>query len=144
MLNLSPWPVSMPQLSHRNAGITGDAFRPARPEPSGKTVLLHAERCLTLFSELPGPWSEWLPPSAHNCLVGCLICQKVCPKNKGLLSFESIEVSFDAEETAMILAENRNKTDPLWDRIKTKLDSMGLSGYKPVVGRNLKALTSGS
>jgi len=81
-----------------------------------------------------------MPPSAHNCLIGCLICQKVCPKNKGLLNFESIEVSFDAEETAMILTENTNETGPVWDRIRAKLDSMGLSGYEQVIGRNLRAL----
>lgn len=51
--------------------------------------LLDAERCLTLYSEDPGPWPDWLPASAHNCLAGCMICQEVCPQNAGLLKIES-------------------------------------------------------
>lgn len=67
--------------------------------------LLHAERCLTLFNEEPDPWPDWLQDDAHNCLVGCMLCEEACPKNKGLLRVESSGVSFTAEETRSILNE---------------------------------------
>jgi epoxyqueuosine reductase len=46
--------------------------------------LLHAERCISFHNEKPGavPFPEWIDPSWHNCLVGCLHCQRVCPENK--------------------------------------------------------------
>ena len=52
---------------------------------SSDRFLLHAERCITLHNESPKDFPIWLDPSWHNCLVGCLICQDVCPENKRFL-----------------------------------------------------------
>jgi len=98
--------------------------------------LLHAERCLTWHNEISGGWPDWLPADAHHCLVGCLKCQEVCPQNQGRLRYESLDVSFDASETDLILSGQCENDEG----IKAKLTEIGLAGYAPVLGRNLKAL----
>ena len=69
-------------------------------------VLLHAERCLTRFSENPGEWPAWIPESSHHCLVGCLLCQRVCPANPEL-PLETTGLRFTLVETRSLLEEPR-------------------------------------
>ena len=57
--------------------------------------LLKAERCLTCWNELPHALPTWIAAGAHNCLVGCMACQEVCPQNEGLLKVEDTGVVFD-------------------------------------------------
>jgi epoxyqueuosine reductase len=77
--------------------------------PSGaistERFLLHAERCITFHNEEPGhiPFPVWLDPSWHNCLVGCMSCQRVCPENKEFLAWIEEGTEFSMEETALIL-----------------------------------------
>ena len=66
-------------------------------------VLLHAERCLTLANEATATFPDWLPSSAHHCLIGCLLCQRACPEN-ARLEVEDTGIVFTAEETAALLA----------------------------------------
>jgi epoxyqueuosine reductase len=73
--------------------------------------LLHAERCLTFLNERPKGFPEWLSPAWHNSLVGCMICQKVCPANKEVLKWTESGATFDNEETDLIL--NGVSEDPL-------------------------------
>lgn len=107
-----------------NGAITAERF------------LIRAERCLTRFNEYPGPWPEWLNASVHHCLLGCLACQEACPINSGRLCMEPAPVSFSREETAVILADRADESEP----VKAKLALLGLDGYETVIGRNLKAL----
>ncbi len=107
---------------------------------SKERILLHAERCLTAVNEVPGAWPEWVRPSAHNCLVGCLACQRVCPKNAGLLREEPIEEAFSRQDTERILSEEPSDDDPAWRQIKAKIARIGLPRYDVVLGRNLRAL----
>ncbi|MCR4397620.1 MAG: hypothetical protein NUV93_01495 [Firmicutes bacterium] len=102
--------------------------------------LLHTERCLALFNERVGPWPEWVSPSSHNCLVGCMACQDACPMNAGLLRVERLEPFFDPEETSVILGSEIPGDDPAWTRIRAKFAAMGLEGLEGLVGRNLRAL----
>jgi epoxyqueuosine reductase len=102
--------------------------------------LLHAERCLTLHTEAAGAWPEWLTPSVHHCLVGCMYCQEDCPANAGLLRTESTGVMFSAEETATLLADDGTPGDALDGGIRAKLEKLELEDYAPMLGRNLRAL----
>jgi len=121
--------------------------------------VIKAHRCLTYLNEHDMPWPEWTPKSSHNCLVGCLKCQEICPLNEGKLRFEKASVSFTLEETRAILespnAEHVTKTEAIlkdkrdsaaiqagdvWDSIHKKLLEIDLSDYQPIIGRNLKAL----
>jgi epoxyqueuosine reductase len=67
--------------------------------------LLHAERCLVFHNEKKGdiPFPDWIDPSWHNCIIGCLHCQRVCPQNKDLLQWFEENVEFSQDETALLL-----------------------------------------
>ena len=51
-----------------------------------KNFVINAGRCLTLYNELKGEFPNWIPPGSHNALMGCLLCQRPCPANKGKTS----------------------------------------------------------
>jgi epoxyqueuosine reductase len=103
-------------------------------------VLLHGERCLTVVNENPGPWPEWVPPSAHTCIIGCLACQRACPANQEL-PIERTGVVFTAEETEALLGDGGAHEDPAWDGVRAKLERLGLPYQEQqVLGRNLRAL----
>ena len=46
--------------------------------------VIDAERCLTYLNEHEGEWPEWLDPRGHNSLVGCMLCQEMCPVDRVL------------------------------------------------------------
>jgi epoxyqueuosine reductase len=101
-------------------------------------VLLHAERCLTLVNENTGAWPAWLPASAHNCVIGCLLCQRVCPANPELPVEES-GVAFDAEETAALLEGNEAGCRARVG-LNAKIARLGQEHHRAMLGRNLRAL----
>lgn len=103
-------------------------------------ILLHAERCYTLFSESPPPIPESLKPPSPRCIIGCLRCQELCPENKGLLRHENAAVSFDAEETKAFLGMTPAKGGRAFDRAQAKFQELGLTEGLPVFRRNLKRL----
>ena len=47
--------------------------------------IINAERCLTYFNENQEPFPDWIKPSCHNAIIGCLKCQQVCPANREVL-----------------------------------------------------------
>jgi epoxyqueuosine reductase len=102
--------------------------------------LLHAERCITYHNEHPGeiPFPTWLNPKWHNCLVGCLICQKVCPANKSVIHWTEPGPEFSTEETKMIL--NETIFDELPIEMKQKIERYDLMNYYELLPRNLKVL----
>ena len=100
--------------------------------------LLHAERCLTFLNERLQDFPEWFSPACHNSLVGCMICQKVCPANKEVRKWTVAGATFDHEETDLIL--KGLSTDELPHKTLAKLENMGMMEYYNVLGRNLKAL----
>ena len=60
--------------------------------------------------------------------------------NKGLLRYETVTPVFDREETARLLAGPPDESDPLWRRVKEKIEDVGLPAWAPVIGRNLGML----
>ncbi len=102
-------------------------------------VLLHGERCLTFINESPGAWPRWIPPSAHNCLLGCLLCQRLCPANHDL-PLERTGVVFTAEETNALLGADGKHEGSAWDGIRAKLEQLGQPNQELVLARNLRAL----
>jgi epoxyqueuosine reductase len=67
--------------------------------------LIHAERCLSFHNEKPGniPFPSWLNPAWHNCLEGCMLCQRACPENKDFLEWVEEREEFHEEETDLIM-----------------------------------------
>lgn len=100
--------------------------------------LLQAERCLTFLNERPGDFPEWIAPSWHNCLIGCMHCQRVCPENQEFLDGIEWGGEFSGEETALILAGTLAEGLPAVTR--EKLEKLGLSDELEVLPRNLQAL----
>lgn len=67
--------------------------------------LLRAERCIVFHNERKGdiPFPAWIDLSSHNCLVGCLHCQRVCPQNRKFLQWIEEKEEFSQEETVLLL-----------------------------------------
>jgi epoxyqueuosine reductase len=67
--------------------------------------LLRAERCIVFHNEKEGNVSfpAWMNPSWHNCLIGCMHCQRVCPVDKDFLGWIEGEEEFSEDETSLIL-----------------------------------------
>ncbi|MFX0039274.1 MAG: 4Fe-4S double cluster binding domain-containing protein [Candidatus Heimdallarchaeota archaeon] len=99
--------------------------------------LLRAEYCLTYHNEQPPEVSfpEWIDPSWHNCLVGCLHCQKVCPANKKVKNWTEKGPEFNEEETNRIL--EGIILDDLPKEAKQKIEKFDLVNYFEVLPRNL-------
>lgn len=109
--------------------------------------LLHAERCLTYFSEFDIP----LPPAYGKletpCLVGCMVCQEHCPANRGRIRYEHLPVRFDAAETAALIGAGGDAPLPADLKAKVgRLQSMECSDaageINPLFQRNLAAVVA--
>ncbi|MBN2204895.1 MAG: 4Fe-4S binding protein [Thermoleophilia bacterium] len=108
----------------------------------GERFLLHTERCLTYHNESRAAFPGWLEPSAHHAAVGCLRCQQACPEDRAAGLVEATPERFDEEETATILAAERDET--AWAGLspvtQAKLERCGLDYLPAVVARNLSLL----
>jgi epoxyqueuosine reductase len=102
-------------------------------------VLLHAERCLTFLNENDGDWPDWVRPQAHNCLLGCLECQRACPANPEL-RIEDTGLNFSAAETSRLISTKATTDDRAETGIRAKLAWLGQPYVESVLGRNLRAL----
>ncbi|UCC19540.1 MAG: hypothetical protein JSV62_15805 [Promethearchaeota archaeon] len=100
-------------------------------------VLLRVMRCLTYHNEQPleVPFPNWIDPTWHNCLVGCLHCQKVCPANKKVKNWTEKGPEFSEEETKIIL--DGISFDDLHKEIKDKIEKYDLVNYFELLPRNL-------
>ena len=99
--------------------------------------LLRAERCVVFHNEKPGdvPFPAWIDPSWHNCLVGCLHCQKICPENKDLLQWIEGREEFSEEETTLLL--QGEALDQLPAATVRKLKKLDLIEHRESLPRNL-------
>ena len=99
--------------------------------------LLRVERCITYHNEQPPEKSfpNWIDPTWHNCLVGCLHCQKVCPANKKVINWTKPGPEFSEDETNQIM--NGIKFDDLSTETKEKVEKFDLVNYFEVLPRNL-------
>ncbi len=104
---------------------------------SSDRFLLHAERCISYHNEKRGdiPFPSWMNASWHNCLVGCMRCQRACPVDREYLQWVEEEEEFSEEETALILQgvpQERLPTTTL-----KKLKHLDLMDYLNCLPRNL-------
>ena len=110
--------------------------------PTGAIIpdrfLLDGARCLTFHNERKVEFPQWISPGWHNCLVGCLYCQKACPVNKDVIRPVKEGPAFSEKETALIL-QSQLQNMGLQTAIQ-KFENLDMAGYLPVIGRNLRAL----
>jgi epoxyqueuosine reductase len=100
--------------------------------------LIDADKCLTFFNEASHEFPRWLDPTWHNCLVGCMICQDVCPANKNHTSWTMPGGDFSEEETVMIL--DGVAQDRLPKNTAVKLQRVNMLDYYSLLKRNLGVL----
>ncbi len=105
---------------------------------SSDRFLLHAERCISFYNERAGDFPEWIKPSSHNALLGCLTCQRVCPLNKPFLQWIDNRSQFSEEETALLLQDVPQER--LAAATIRKIEELDCLEYINVLGRNLSAL----
>jgi epoxyqueuosine reductase len=104
---------------------------------SSDRFLLHAERCIVYHSEKKGdvPFPEWMATSWHNCIVGYMHCQRVCPQNKEVIQWTEEEEEFSEEETALLLEGVPCNRLPV--KTLEKLERLSLVDYFDSLPRNL-------
>lgn len=107
--------------------------------PSDRFVL-RAELCLTFHNEHPAgdPFPSWVDPSWHNCLIGCLECQRICPINKDVLDLWGETIRFTAAETAILMDYTPEQVLPA--ALEQKLKQVDLMELLEVLPRNLQVL----
>jgi epoxyqueuosine reductase len=99
--------------------------------------LLRAERCIPYHNEKKGDvqFPKWMDASWHNCIVGCMRCQRVCPKNKEVIQWTGEEEEFSEEETTLLLEGVPH--DKLPATTLRKLEHLSLVDYLDSLPRNL-------
>jgi epoxyqueuosine reductase len=104
---------------------------------SSDRFLLRAERCIVYHNEKKGdvPFPEWMATSWHNCIIGCMYCQRVCPQNKEVIHWTGEEEEFSEEETALLLEGVPH--DKLPATTLRKLERLSLVDYLDSLPRNL-------
>ena len=99
--------------------------------------LLHAERCVSYHNEKKGDieFPIWMDVSSHNCVVGCMRCQRVCPQNRDFMDWIGDEETFTEKETALILEHTGREKLPR--ETLRKLENLDLLDYLDSLPRNL-------
>ena len=99
--------------------------------------IIDAEKCITFMNENTDPIPYDLRKSVHNCWVGCMNCQIVCPKNEKVKDQKINPVKFTLDETEFILNRKKEKFP---ENILKKLEVLGILEYSELLTRNLKLL----
>jgi epoxyqueuosine reductase len=100
--------------------------------------LVKVERCLTFLNEQSAEkeFPDWVNPAAHNAIVGCMHCQRVCHYNKSLIASYTDGGEFSEAETAYLL-----RGEFKGDKAKAMEDKLKLIGLDlSIFPRNLKVL----
>lgn len=105
---------------------------------SSERFLVDAGRCLTFFNEGVDEFPEWIDPTWHNCLIGCMICQDVCPANKEHIRWLMPGGEFSEEETKLIL--DGIAQDRLPAQTTKKLSKVSMLDSYDLLQRNLRVL----
>ena len=98
---------------------------------SGKCITKHNESNAESFP-------DWMSPSSHNSLVGCMRCQVACPKNKKYLDSIIDHTHFSEEETRLIL--EKENVDKLPPSLVARLEKANLLIHYDYLARNLSVL----
>jgi len=100
--------------------------------------LLHSEKCLTYHNEATRDFPDWIDPSWHHCLFGCMKCQAICPENKTVISWYEDLVEFSEPETRNFI--NAVPYAQLPEEMVFKIERLEISESYLALCRNLKVL----
>jgi len=107
-----------------------------------ENFVIDAGRCITLYNEVEGDFPNWILPSMHNALVGCLKCQLPCPENAKYLAASTVVLEDVVEEETQRILEGR-LDDRLLETLSRKLRKFAFAGSRegaPLLARNLRPL----
>jgi len=104
---------------------------------SSDRFLLRAERCIVYHNEKKSdiPFPNWMDTSWHNCIIGCMHCQRVCPQNRDFIQWTGEEEKFSEKETTLLLKGVPH--DKLPAVTLRKLKRLSLVEYLDSLPRNL-------
>jgi len=105
---------------------------------SDDRFLLHTERCLTYHNEATGEFPDWIDPSWHHSLIGCMRCQTICPENKAVLDLFEDRAEFSEHETNLLI--QRTPFDHLPTETARKLKSLQINEDYRLLCRNLSMI----
>lgn len=142
-------PVMMPRCE--TCTMCADSCPAGAIDPG--RFLIRAEKCITYHNEQDNKISfpEWLDPSWHNCLVGCLICQRLCPEDSEIRDWTEDGIEFTEDETRFLMSFDPDGVE-IWTKegpkvpegvpapLAGKLEESDLLGLLEIIPRNLAAL----
>ncbi|MGB8951365.1 MAG: 4Fe-4S double cluster binding domain-containing protein [Candidatus Aminicenantales bacterium] len=108
-----------------------------------ENFVIDAGKCITLYNEIDGKFPNWILPSMHNALMGCMKCQLRCPVNEGYIDSSGRFDDVTEEETRKILQGKAD--DDLFKSLSQKLKSFPPASsreYFPIFTRNLRVIIS--
>lgn len=100
--------------------------------------LIHAGKCLTYFNESKRDFPEWLDLAWHNCLVGCMMCQSICPENRSVTAWIEDRVEFSEQETEYLISSV--PFDQLPAETVDKIQNLEINEDYGALCRNLRVL----
>lgn len=100
--------------------------------------VIKAENCLTFFNENLKVFPKWIDNKSHNALIGCMICQNICPINKKYKKTKIKVLSFTERESEIICQHLNLSNLPLG--LKGKLKRINMDEYISVLSRNINVL----
>lgn len=106
-----------------------------------ENFVIDAGRCITLYSEVEDPFPNWILPSMHNALMGCMKCQLGCPENEKAGFRTETGEDINEEETQKILEGKPD--DQLLETLGRKLRKFPPAADRtqfPILTRNLRVL----
>jgi epoxyqueuosine reductase len=128
------------ELSHLETCHSCGACEKSCPTKAinNKDFVIDADKCIAFYNEQSEPFPDWINPSWHNSLIGCLICQNVCPYNRAYKQYKKVIAAFTKRET--ILITNQIPFCQLSEDLQKKLRSLSLDIYYDKISRNLEML----
>lgn len=100
--------------------------------------LLYAEKCLTYHNESASDFPDWINPSWHHCLTGCMRCQAICPENKAVKNWIEDRAEFSEEETALFI--RGVPPDQLPEKMAIKIKDLKINENYRLLSRNLSMI----
>ncbi len=108
----------------------------------GRTqFIIDAGRCVTLFNENAGDFPNFVLPSMHSALMGCLKCQDICPENRRIPEVKTTLAGVAEEETKAIL--KGKPSEAMLQSVRKQLrlfPAVPAADFGPVLKRNLGML----
>ncbi|NIM90368.1 MAG: hypothetical protein GTO17_05395 [Candidatus Aminicenantes bacterium] len=106
-----------------------------------ENFVINVGKCITLYNEINGNFPNWILPSMHNALIGCIKCQYPCPENEKFIPLAERLEDVTESETHKIL--NGKPDEKLLASLSQKLKKFipaTSKEYFPIFTRNLRAL----